>query len=90
MFLKRNKSIVGLDLGSQSVKAVEITLDGPEPIVTGFARVEIPPDGERLEAVGRAMQKGKFRSKNVVTSVSGQSVVVRYIQMVQMSDSELR
>ena len=33
--------------------------------------------------------KGRFRTKNVVTSVSGQSVVVRYITMPQMSDGEL-
>ena len=90
MIFRRNKSIVGLDLGSQSVKAVEITLEGPEPVVTGFSRIEVPPDSDRLEAVGKAIQKGRFRSKNVATSVSGQSVVVRYIQMLQMSDSELR
>ena len=87
---RKEKSIVGLDLGSQVIKAVEITLEGPEPIITGFSRVEVPPGGERSEAVGQIFQKGRFRSRNVVTSVSGQSVVVRYITMVQMSDSELR
>lgn len=87
---RREKSIVGLDLGSQVVKAVEITLEGPEPVVTGFARVEIPPGTDRNEAIGEVFQRGKFRSRNVVTSVSGQSVVVRYITMVEMSDSELR
>ncbi len=87
---RRNKSIVGLDLGSQAIKAVEISLEGPEPVVTGFARVEVPPEGDRAEAVGQVVQRGRFRTKNVVTSVAGQSVVVRYIQMVEMSDSELR
>ncbi|MFT7480487.1 MAG: Tfp pilus assembly PilM family ATPase, partial [Gammaproteobacteria bacterium] len=38
---RRNKSVVGLDLGSSVVKAVEISLDGPEPVITGFARAEI-------------------------------------------------
>ncbi len=87
---RKNKSIVGLDLGGQTVKAVEITLEGPEPVITGFARAEITPGEERGDAIGRVFQEGKFRSKNVVTSVSGQSVVVRYIQMVRQSDSELR
>ena len=87
---RRNKSIVGLDLGSQSIKAVEISLEGHEPVITGFSSVEVPPGGERVSAIAEAVQSGSFRSKSVVTSVAGQSVVVRYISMVEMSDSELR
>lgn len=87
---RRGKSVVGLDLGSQSVKAVEITMDGGDPVLTGFAMVEMPPGGERANAIAKAFDQGRFRTKRVVTSVSGQSVVVRYISMVKMSDSELQ
>jgi type IV pilus assembly protein PilM len=87
---RRGKSIVGLDLGSQVIKAVEITLEGPEPVITGFARVEIQPGADRAAALAEAFNKGRFRSKSVVTSVSGQSVVVRYVSMPRMSDNELR
>jgi type IV pilus assembly protein PilM len=87
---RKNKSVVGLDLGSSVVKAIEITLEGPEPVVTGFARVEIPPGGSQAEAVATAFREGKFRSKRVVTSVSGQSVVVRYVPMMKMSDADLK
>jgi type IV pilus assembly protein PilM len=87
---KRQKSLVGLDLGSSVVKAVELTLEGPEPVVTGFARAEIPPGGSVAEAVATCFQTGKFKSKRVVTSVAGQSVVVRYVTMPKMSESELR
>jgi type IV pilus assembly protein PilM len=87
---RRGKSVVGLDLGSQVIKAVEITLEGPEPVVTGFARVEIPQGGSREEALAEIFRKGRFRSKSVVTAVSGQSVVVRYVNMPKMSDSELK
>lgn len=87
---RKNKSIVGLDIGSSVVKAIEITLEGPEPLVTGFARVEIPPGGSLAEAVSEAFRAGKFKSKKVVTSVSGQSVVVRYVPMMRMSDTELK
>jgi type IV pilus assembly protein PilM len=87
---RRGKSIVGLDLGSQVVKAVEITLEGPEPVVTGFARVEIPPGGDKAQALAEVFKRGKFRSKHVVTSVAGQSVVVRYVAMPKMSENELR
>jgi len=86
---RRNKSIVGLDLGSSVVKAVEITLDGPEPVITGFGRVEIPPGGSVQEAVEQVFEEGNFKSKRVVTGVSGNSVVVRYIPMMKMSQAEL-
>lgn len=87
---RRGKSIVGLDLGSQVIKAVEISLEGPEPVITGFARVEVPPGGDKAQALAEVFKRGRFRSKNVVTSVAGQSVVVRYVGMPRMSENELR
>lgn len=87
---RRGKSVVGLDLGSQVVKAVEITLEGPEPVITGFARVEIPPGGDKGAALAELFKRGRFRSKHVVTSVAGQSVVVRYVQMPKMNEAELK
>ncbi|MFT7667631.1 MAG: type IV pilus assembly protein PilM [Planctomycetota bacterium] len=87
---RKAKSIVGLDLGSSVVKAVELSLDGPEPVVTGFSRIEIPPGGTHAEAIDSAFREGRFRSKRVVTSVAGQSVVVRYVPMMRMSNTELK
>ena len=87
---RKTKSILGLDLGSQSIKAVEISLDGTEPVITGFACTEIAPGTDREEALAELLVEGHFRTRGVVTSVAGQSVVVRYITMVEMSDSELR
>lgn len=86
---RRNKSVVGLDIGSSVIKAVELTLDGPEPVITGFARAEIPPGGDVREAVEQVFKEGGFKSKRVVTGVSGQSVVVRYVPMMRMADDEL-
>ena len=86
---QKNKSVVGLDLGRQVVKAVEIRLDGGEPVIAGFGQAEVGIGEDRSEAIQRVLTEGKFKTKNVVTSVSGQSVVVRYITMPQMSDAEL-
>ena len=81
---------MGLDLGSSVVKAVEITLESHEPVITGFSRVELPPGGSLGEAVKQVFKEGKFRSKRVVTGVSGQDTIVRYLSMPKMSDSELK
>ncbi|MEZ5974095.1 MAG: type IV pilus assembly protein PilM [Planctomycetota bacterium] len=82
--------MVGLDLGSSVVKAIELTMEGSEPVVTGFARAEIPPGGSVQEAMQQVFSEGRFKAKRVVTGVSGQSTVVRYIPMMRMSDEELR
>ena len=88
--IRSKKSVVGLDLGTSVVKAVEITLEGQEPVITGFSRVELPPGGSVDEAVKQVFKEGKFRSKRVVTGVSGQDTVVRYLAMPKMTDSELK
>lgn len=88
--IRSKKSVVGLDLGTSVVKAVEITLEGHEPVITGFSRVELPPGGSLDEAVRQVFKEGKFRSKRVVTGVSGQDTVVRYLSMPSMSDAELK
>ena len=87
---RKSKSVIGLDLGNSVVKAIEISLEGPEPVITGFARIEIPPGGTAEEGIEAAFREGKFRSKNVVVSMAGQSVVVRYVPMMRMNDSELQ
>ncbi len=88
--IRTKKSVVGLDLGTSVVKAVEITLEGQEPVITGFSRVEIPPGGSLDDAVKQVFKEGKFRSKRVVTGVSGQDTVVRYLSMPRMTDAELK
>jgi type IV pilus assembly protein PilM len=87
---RKTKSLIGLDLGSSVVKAVEISLEGQDPVITGFGRAELPPEGDINEAVAAVFEQGNFKSKKVVTSVSGQSVVVRYIPMTRMSNSDLK
>lgn len=86
---RRSKSVVGLDIGSSVVKAVEITLEGPEPVITGFGRAELPPGGSVAEAVAQVFAEGGFRGRRVCAGVSGQSTVVRYVPMLRMSDEEL-
>jgi type IV pilus assembly protein PilM len=87
---RKQKSVVGLDLGSSVVKAIEITMQGPEPVVTGFARAEVPPGGSPADAVAGLFSSGKIKSRKVVTGVFGQSVVVRYVPMARMSEGDLK
>ena len=89
---KPSKSIVGLDIGSSAIKAVELSRVGKEVQVTGFGQIELASEDPKdvVAAITELMREGGFRTKNVVTSVSGKMVIIRYLSMVPMSDEELR
>ncbi|MBN2489315.1 MAG: type IV pilus assembly protein PilM [Planctomycetes bacterium] len=90
MFLKRSKSIVGLDIGSHAVKAVELTQVGSDYVLTEYGKTQIYSEGSISDAIAELLSHCRFRTKRVVTAVSGKSVIVRYLSLVQMSDEELR
>jgi type IV pilus assembly protein PilM len=89
--IARSKSIVGLDIGTSAIKAVELTQRGKEYEVTAFGQVEIPPDSPAslASSIKELLDEGGFRTRRVVTSVAGKLVVVRFLSMVRMSDEEL-
>ncbi|MCB9833251.1 MAG: type IV pilus assembly protein PilM [Planctomycetes bacterium] len=86
------KSFVGLDIGSSTIKAVELSRVGKGVQVTGIGQVEArgqtPED--QIRAVADLLKQGGFKTKRVVTAVSGKMVIIRYLSMVPMSDEELR
>ncbi len=88
--LGQPKSVIGVDLGTSSVKAVELTLEGNTPTLTGFGKVETQPGESPALALRELMQCTTFRSRRASLGVAGQSTVVRYLEMVRMSESELR
>ena len=90
MLFNRSKSIVGLDIGSHAVKAVELTQMGSEFVITEYGQSQIYSEGSISDAVVELMSNCRFRTKRVVTAVSGKSVIVRYLNLVQMSDEELK
>ena len=85
----RQKSLVGLDIGHDEVKVVELTRtpDGLE--LTGFGWGKIPSPEETLDTVRAVLRESGIRCRKVATSVSGRSVVVRYITLPQLDDEEL-
>ena len=87
--LKQRKSIVGLDIGTSCIKAVELTREKYDHVVTGYAQIEVPNEGARQDAIAELMRAASFRSKRVATAVSGKNVIFRYIGMPEMSDDKL-
>ncbi|MFQ5504783.1 MAG: type IV pilus assembly protein PilM [Planctomycetota bacterium] len=88
--LKGRKSAVGLDIGGSCIKALEITRDKYDYIITGYGQIEVQNEAARPDAIHELFEQCRFRTKKVVTAVSGKSVIVRYINMVPMSDDNLK
>ena len=89
MFGKK-KSLVGLDIGSSVVKAVELTQVADELKVTGFGHAVIESKDALKDTIADVLRRSGIRTKRVVTAVSGRAVIVRYINMMQMADDELK
>ena len=85
-----SKSIIGLDIGSHSVKAVEVSRSGSTLALTGVGQARVTTPDRMGEAVQEAFSAGGFKTRRVVTAVSGRSVIVRYVPMMNVPDAELR
>lgn len=85
---KRMTSLIGLDIGSTVIKAVEVTMTEDGPAITAAARRQILPGEEFPAALEALLEENDFRAKEVATAVSGRSVVVRHLTSAPIEDDE--
>jgi type IV pilus assembly protein PilM len=83
----RTRRIIGLDIGSNCVKAVEMTQMGSELVLTGYGQSEMASEGSKPDAIVQATRG--FHTKSVASAVSGKSVIVRFLNMPRTSDENL-
>ena len=94
------RTAIGLDIGTSSVRAAQVTVTKSGPVLDRFGQVALPPgvvrDGEVVDpdAVAQAIKtlwaQAKFTKKDVVLGVSNQKVVVRLVDIPWMPQDELR
>ena len=84
------KSIVGLDIGSHEIKAVELTEVRDQVKLTGFGTVAIESKEDLPHALGELFRDAGIKTRRVATAVSGRSVIIRYINMPAMGDDDLK
>lgn len=94
-FSKKEKIKVqfGLEVGSSRIKLTELHKNPDGWELNNFATVTIKQERTRpevIEAIKETVSKLAVPIKQVNTSISGQSVVVRYIQMPKMKEEELK
>lgn len=93
------KNLVGVDIGSSSIKVVELRQSKNSAQVVRAGYVPLPPQtivdghimnqGAVTEALNKAFQDAKITKRDVAVGVYGQSVIVRKITIPMMTAAEL-
>jgi type IV pilus assembly protein PilM len=96
---RRAKALVGLDIGSSAVKAIELKPAGKAYKVTAFGSEPVPPDSivdgaiidgaAVVDAIRRLFDGRNIKTKDVAASLSGNAVIVKKISLPAMTDAEL-
>ena len=97
--LGKSKSVIGLDIGSSAVKAVELKPVGKGYKVLAFGIESVPPDSivdgaiidgtAVADAIKRLFENKALKSKEVAASLSGNAVIVKKISLPVMTEAEL-
>ncbi len=101
LMAKKLSSVLGVDIGSQSIKICEIRSQGKEPVVTALGIIATPEGAVdhtgvyNSDAVGSALKQVISSSgasgSSVVVSIAGQaSVLVRTLEVPKMNPTELK
>jgi type IV pilus assembly protein PilM len=99
MAFVKPKSLVGLDIGSHSIKVVEFKHHKKRYELKNFGVAQLPPeaivDGVIMdsslvaESIRNLFANLKIKNKSVATSVSGHSLIVKKIPLPTMTEDEL-
>jgi type IV pilus assembly protein PilM len=99
MPISKKNQLVGLDIGSHSIKLIEIDDNKSGRILKNFGIIGLPQDAivegsvkemEIVSAAIRNLYKNlKVKNKNVATSISGYSVIVKKISISEREESEV-
>jgi type IV pilus assembly protein PilM len=92
--------LVGLDIGSRSLKAAEIAETKKGRVLKRFGMIDIPPgiiedgaindSGAVSEYIKQLFKKNKIKEQNVAVSIGGFSVIVKKITVQTMDENKLQ
>ena len=99
LFGKKN-TLVGLDIGSRSIKAAEIIEGKGSRTLKKFGMIDIPPgtiedgvinDPESVsDAIRQLFKTYNIKEQNVAVSIGGYSVIVKKINVQNMPEEQLQ
>jgi len=98
-FRKKKDNLIGLDLGSRTVKLAEVNIRKNKYTLKKFAMKDIPKDTIQdgyiqdhialSNTIRELLEENSIKEQNVALSVSGYSVIVKTISLKKMAKEEL-
>ena len=95
----KSKSVVGLDIGSNAVKLVQMKESKRGYQLLNFGMIQLPPeaiiDGALMNStvivstIRELVQSQRIRHKETGIAISGHSVIIKKITLPAMTDEEL-
>ena len=87
-----SKKAVGVDIGTSAIKIVEVESSAEKSLLTRIGIKPLPDSSRKTvtESLRSLIDEIKISSKDVNISVSGPSVIVRFVTMPKMKDAELQ
>ncbi|MFH1728145.1 MAG: type IV pilus assembly protein PilM [Pseudomonadota bacterium] len=99
MIFKKKSSVVGLDIGSSSIKLVKLVKDGDRVHLENCGMMPIPrqaivesaimDSNALMESIRELYSSLKLKDKNVAIAISGNSVIIKKISLQMMTKEEL-
>lgn len=99
MGLFTRKELIGLDIGSSTIKAVGLDWGRKTPKLKHFGLISLPPeaivDGAFMdsativESIRNLVDGLKIKTRQVAVSISGHSVIIKKINVPAMSEAQL-
>lgn len=100
IMFKKKENLVGLDIGSASIKAAEITQTKTGQKLMHFGLIDIAPgiieDGiikdfsSLSNSIKELLHKNNIKETNVAISLGGLSIIVKKINIKQMDENQLQ
>jgi type IV pilus assembly protein PilM len=83
---------IGLDIGTSAIKIVEVSGPVDKPVLTALALKNITPlsKSNLSDVIKATVAEAKVSTKEANISVSGPSLIVRFISMPKMKTEDLR
>ena len=93
-----SKAVLGIDIGSYAIKAVQLEADGGAPKLKAWGHLVLDPKSEASPEEKRQQAVNALRAfliqkavqlKRAATAISGNAVIVRYVKFPQLTKDEL-
>ncbi len=99
MLFSKKIEPIALDIGSTFIKLIQLKGSNKNYQLVKFGMVPLPPEvivegavmdaGRVVEAIKELLSSQKIKTKEVVISVSGSSVIIKRVSVADMTDEEL-